>query len=215
MARSTVFQRSDFASAFLLVASGVFIAGCATTRVQAEWRDPQFAGRSLRGAKVLVVCDAKEAAIKRICEDEIAAQVGASGATPVTGPETTGLTVGPPPTNDKTLAAARSAGAKAILGTTIAPDATVVSPGPSVGFGIGGFGGSGSFGTGVGVGVGVPVGAGQVRTAYAADMVLTDVDTVRVIWTSKVTTPASNDVNAQVGDLAKVGVEAARKSGVF
>jgi hypothetical protein len=195
----------------LLASSVLFVAGCATTRVEAQWRDPQFAGRHLRGAKVLVVCDAKETALKRICEDELAAQVAAAGATAVKGPETASLTVGPPPTNDKTLAAARSAGAKAILGTTIAPDATVVSPGPSVGFGFGGFG----SGVGLGVGMGVPVGPAQTSTAYSADMVLTDVDTVRVMWTGKVTTPASQDINKQISDLAKVGVEAAQKTGLF
>ena len=203
MPRSDSFEACDIAPAILLASSALFIAGCATTRVEAEWRDPQFTGGSLRGAKVLVVCDAKEVVVKRICEDEVAAQVAASGATPVTGPETADLAVGPPPANDRTLAAARKAGAKAILGSTIAPDATVVSPGPSVGFGFGGFGGSRGWGSGVGLGVGVPVGPAQVSTAYAADMVLTDVDTVRVVWTSKVTTPASQDINAQLSELAK------------
>ncbi len=211
MPRTNIAQAPLLVATTLVALSSLTIAGCATTRVAAEWRDPQFASRSLRGEKVLVICDAKDTAIKRICEDGIAARVTAAGGVPVKGAETANLTVGPPPANDKSLAAARSAGAKAILGTTIAPDATVVNPGPSFGFGFGGFGG----GVGLGVGVGVPVGASQVSTAYAADMVLTDVDTVRVMWTSKVTTPASQDINNQISDLAKAGVEAAQKSGLF
>jgi hypothetical protein len=46
-------------------------------------------------------------------------------------------------------------------------------------------------------------------------MVLTDVATVRLMWTGKVTTPASQNVSAQIGELARVGVEAARAAGFF
>jgi hypothetical protein len=69
--------------------------------------------------------------------------------------------------------------------------------------------------TGGSVGIGFPIGGGQATTGYAADMVLTDVATVRLMWTSKVTTPASQNVSAQMGELARVGVEAAQKAGFF
>jgi len=201
--------------AALLIGAGVgVIAGCATTQVNVQWSDPQFAGRSLRGERVLVVCDAPDIAIRNICQDQVAAEVRVSGATPVISADA-GLTVGPPPANDKTLAAARAAGAKAILGSTIGPDVTVVSPGSSVGFGLGGFGGSGGTVTGGSVGIGFPIGGGQATTGYTANMVLTDVATVRVMWTSKVTAPGSQNVGAQIGDLARVGVEAARTAGFF
>ena len=203
-------------TAALLIGAGIGVmAGCATTQVNVQWSDPEFAGRSLRGEKVLVVCDAPEVAIRSVCQDQVAAQVRESGATPVISPDA-GLTVGPPPTNDKTLAAARAAGAKAILGSTIGPDVTVVNPGSSIGFGLGGFGGSGGGTvTGGSVGIGFPIGGGQATTGYTANMVLTDVATVRVMWTSKVTAPGSQDVRAQIGDLARVGVEAARTAGFF
>ncbi len=206
-------------AAALLIGSGLgMMAGCATTEVNVQWTDPEFAGRSLRGEKVLVVCDAPDVAIRGVCQDQVAAQVRASGATPVISPDA-GLTVGPPPANDKTLAAARAAGAKAILGSTIGPDVTVVSPGASIGIGVGGYSSSGGYrgstGTGGSVGVGFPVGGGQATTGYAANMVLTDVATVRLMWTGKVTTPASQNVSVQIGELARVGVEAARAAGFF
>jgi len=104
-----------------------------------------------------------------------------------------------------------------VWGAIIAPDVTVVSPGPTVGFGIGGFGISGgwhrSSGVGAGVGVGFPVGAERVNTAYAAEMTLTDVNTGRLMWTSRVTTPASQDVAEQVTELVGVGVKSARQAG--
>ncbi len=206
-------------AAALVIGSGVgMMAGCATTEVNVQWTDPEFAGRSLRGEKVLVVCDAPDVAIRGVCQDQVAAQVRASGATPVISADA-GLTVGPPPANDKTLAAARAAGAKAILGSTIGPDVTVVSPGASVGIGVGGYSSSGGYrgstGTGGSVGVGFPVGGGQATTGYAANMVLTDVATVRLMWTGKITTPATQNIGAQIGELARVGVEAARAAGFF
>lgn len=207
-------QRGGLAAA-LLGSGGCFIAGCATTAVNAEWKDPQFAGRSLRGERVLVVCDANDTVVRRICQDQLAVQVSAAGAMPITGPETADLTAGPPPANDKTLAAAKRAGARAILAATVAPDATVVSGGSGISFGIGGFGGSGGGVSGGGVGIGVPIGGGQVETAYAANLGLTDVATVRLMWTSKVTAPPSRNVNMQMGEIAKVGIGAARSAGFF
>jgi hypothetical protein len=208
-------------AAALLVGSGVgMMAGCATTQVVVQWSDPEFAGRAaLRGEKVLVICDAPEVVIRQVCQDQVAAQLRASGAMPVISPDTE-LTVGPPPANDRTLAAARAAGARAILGSTIGPDVTVVSPGSSIGIGVGGYGGSGGGyrgGSVMGgsVGIGFPVGGGQAMTGYAANMVLTDVATVRMMWTGKVTTPASQSVGAQMEELARVGVEAARAAGFF
>jgi hypothetical protein len=200
----------------VLIGSGVgLIAGCATTRVNVEWTEPEFRGRSLRGEKVLVVCDAPDISMQRVCQDRIAGQLRAAGAVPVISANA-GLTAGPPPTNDATLVAARGAGAKAIFGATIGPDVTVVSGGPAISIGVGGWGGSGG-GTvvGSGVGIGFPIGGGQASTGYAANMVLTDAATVKLMWSSKITSPASQNLNAQMGELARVGVEAAQKAGFF
>lgn len=219
MPYSNIVGPPALATAALCALGGLLVGGCASTNIQAQWTDPQFADHSLRGAKVLVVCNANEIAIKRICEDQLSGQVAASGATPVTGSGSNNPTTGAAPITPELLAAARSAAAKAILTSTIAPDATIINPGPTVGFGIGGFGGSGGWhsggGVGTSVGVSMPVGGGGVTTAYAANMVLTDVASGRMMWTSKVTAPASKDVGAQIGKLAKTGVEAAQKAGLF
>jgi hypothetical protein len=199
----------------VLAAGALFFVGCASTKLDAQWVDPQFKGHSLRGAKVLVVCEAADLAIKRICQDQVAAQVAALDATPVKGPEGADPTPQPQPVAAPYLSAARDAGANAIFSTAVAPDATVVTPGPSIGFGIGGFGGGGGAYQGGSMGVSVPVGAGQVSTGYAANSTLTDVATGRLMWTAKATTPPSKDVNAQVVDLAKAVLGAAHKEGFF
>ena len=201
----------------LLGLCGLLVGGCASTAIQAQWADPQFAGRSLRGATVLVVCNASAVAMQRICQDQIAARMLLSGIRPVMATEADLSTAQGEQLTDTISAAARRAGANAIWAATLAPDVTVVSPGPTIGFGIGGFGTSGgwhrSSGVGGGIGVGLPVGGEQVNTAYAADMTLTDVETGRLMWTSKVTTPASQDITAQVTQLVEAGVKSAQQAG--
>jgi hypothetical protein len=81
---------------------------------------------------------------------------------------------------------------------------------------VGGWGGSGGGSVfGSSVGIGFPIGGGQASTGYGANMVLTDAATVKLMWSSKVTTPASSNLNVQMGELARVGVESAQKAGLF
>ena len=201
--------------------SGVAVAaavlsfiGCASTTLDAQWSDPQFAGTSLRGAKVLVACESSDPTIKRLCQDQFASELTAYGATPVIAPD---LSASGGRSAEQYLPAARDAGAKAVFSAAVAPDAFAVNPGPSVGFGIGGFSGSGGYrsGTGVGVGIAVPVGSSQPTMAYAASSTVTDVASGRAMWTAKASTPASSDVNKQLAELAKAVVAAAQKAGLF
>src|SRR5262245_1360292 len=69
---------------YVLLTFGALVAtGCASTKIPAQWTDPAFANRSLHGAKVLVACDAEDTAIRRICQDEVAARLSAAGVEPV------------------------------------------------------------------------------------------------------------------------------------
>jgi hypothetical protein len=210
-------MKSSISAVAILLAGGALqLAGCASNNIQAQWSDPAFAGHSLHGEKVLVVCDARETAIQRVCQDRMTARLAASGVVPVTSPDTDKLAPDAAQANAAVMATARSSGAKAVWRSTVAPDATVGTPGPTLGFGMGGFGGgSGAGGVGAGVGVGVPVGPDRVETAYGANLVLTDIESGKVMWTSKVTTPASRDLNAQIDNLAQTGVEAAQKAGML
>jgi len=106
-----IFGARGLAAALLIGAGAGMMAGCETTQVAVQWSNPEFAGRALRGEKVLVVCEAPDIALRQVCQQQVAAQLQASGAMPVISPDD-GLTVGPPPANDKTLAAARAAGAR-------------------------------------------------------------------------------------------------------
>jgi hypothetical protein len=140
-----------------------------------------------------------------------------SGIRPVMATEADLITAQGEQITDKIFAAARLAGANAIWVTTIAPDFMVVSPGPTIGFGIGGFGTSGgwhrSSGVGGGIGVGFPVGSEHVNTAYAADMTLTDIETGRLMWSSRIATPAAQNITEHVTQLVEVGVKSAQQAG--
>ena len=57
----------------LLAGSALFfITACATTRMDAQWTNPEYQGRSARGGSVLVACEAQDLTLQRICEDKLA-----------------------------------------------------------------------------------------------------------------------------------------------
>ena len=201
-------------TAGVLAASLLALAGCATSAVNAQWSDPQFAGQPLRGAKVLVACQAVDMTLRRVCADRSAAKLSALGAIPLLAPDGGDAA---PVDSAALLQAARDAGAVAVLNTTVAPEVAVASPGPSFGIGIGGFGGGGyRSGGGVGFGVSAPIGgSGSVATGYGANASLTDVASGRLMWSARATAPPSSDVGQQLTTLATILLDSARQAGFF
>lgn len=183
----------------LIALAAQLLAGCAGPTLDAQWRDPQLAANYLRGARVLVVCEAAEVVLQRVCEDELARGLKARGALPV---------IGPLPAD---AAAARAAGAKAVFNIGVSVASQAVSPGFQIGLGLGGFGSS----VGGGVGVSAPVGGGKVTAGYAANGRLTDAATNRLLWTARAAATPSSDLNAQLADLARAVLDAADKAGLF
>jgi hypothetical protein len=198
------------------MAIALFATACATKHVEAEWSDPQFAGQSLTGAKVYVVCQANDLALRRLCADAAAARLSEFGATPLLAPDAADAGATAPPAAGADLVAARAAGAVAVFRTTLSPDVTVVPPGPSIGISVGGISVGRRSAGGVGVGVDVPLGEpGPPSTGYSANGAFTDVASGRLMWTAKTTTAPSQDVPGQIATLAAHLLEAARKAGLF
>ncbi len=195
----------------LFALAAAALAGCASgPQLDAQWSDPQLGAGYLHGARVLVACDAAEIVVRQLCQDQLASEVVARGATPVfVAP---GFAIATDRALDgQLLPAARDAGAKAVMVMTVAVAVNDVSPGFSIG--IGGFGfGSHSAG---GVGVSAPIGGGKVTSGYAANGRVTDVASGRLVWTAKATAAPSSDVAAQMGDLSKAVLGAADKAGMF
>jgi len=196
----------------LVFALPLMLAACATTRTDSDWHDPAFAGRSIKGQRVLVICEADVETLRRNCEDQIAGQLRTAGATAVVDPQR-----GSSGTDEAQRQATYSRlashnGTSLILQAILLPDSAIANPGPSIGFGIGGFGGSRS-GVGGGVGVSVPVGGGRVDTGYAADARLTEVEGGKLMWAAKVAASPSSKLDVQLGDIARAMVESLRKAG--
>ncbi len=195
------------------IIASAWLAACASSpQLDAAWTDAQLGPNSglLHGARVLVTCDAYDLVVRQLCQDQIAGEVVARGATPVFAPPDVAV-MSDRAVDAQLLPAARGAGAKALLVVTVAAAVADVSPGFSIGIGGVGFGRSSA----VGVGVTAPVGGGHVTTGYSASARITDASSGRLVWTAKATAPPSSDVNTQLGELARAVLGAADKSGLF
>jgi len=205
-------------AAAVVVLGALLSTGCTTTRTQAQWTDPAFANHPLQGAKVLVVCGAQETVVRRICQDEVASQIRAIGADPLTAADADRVITGAGEIDAETaLAVARGMDAKGLFATTVSRESrdVVVGPSTTVGIGVGTGGWGGGTRVATGVGVSLPVGDSRPVDGYGANMVLTDVAAGRLMWTIKVTAPPLRDLGAQIRELAKSGVEAAHGAGLF
>ncbi len=199
---------------FFPVIAAALLAACATgPQLAAQWIDPQLGPQSafLRDGRVLVACDVADLTVRQLCQDRLAAGVTARGATPVfLGADMQIAT--DRPIDGQLLAAARSAGARAMMVLTLTPAVTQVSQGFQIGIGGFGYGGGGG---GVGVGVSAPVGGGRVTMGYAANGRVTDAGTGRLVWSASASTSPSSDLGLQLDALSKTVLDAAQKSGLF
>jgi hypothetical protein len=194
----------------------LLLAGCATTQMDAQWSNPEYSGRSLRGQPVLVACEAPEVTLQRICEDQVAAQVSARGANPTKNSTLSAAGSPPAGATDPYAVTAKRIGAQAIVRTTLAAGPPVVSDsGPVIGFGLGGgsFGG-GSYRSG-GAGVTLPVGGAKTTQALSAETVLINPANGVTMWSGRASSPTNLDAGGQVTELARVIVEAVQKSGLL
>lgn len=195
------------------VAVAALTACSSAPQREAQWVDPALGTQSqlLRGAKVLVACDAYDLALRRLCEDRVSRDLRSRGATPVALPSTAVLL------NDRELDAqllpsAVAAGAKAVFVMQMTPATRSGGSGASLGLGGFSFGGGG----GVGVGLGFPLGGGGAgSTGFAANGRVTDVGAQRLVWTATFVAPPSVDLDAQFGGLSTAVMDAAQSAGLF
>jgi hypothetical protein len=184
------------------------LAACATTKMDAQWSNPEFKGVSLKDQTVMVACQARDFTTQAVCEDQIATQMAARGAKPL---KFSLMSQGAPPANDALEAAAKRANARAVYRSSLTTFMPAVSPGPTIGIGVGG----GGYRGGAAGGISVPVGGGTVTEAYAADTAIVDAATGKLVWTGRATTPTGSDTTAQLADLARVTLEALTAAGLL
>jgi len=184
------------------------LAACASTKMDAQWANPDFRGVKLSGKTVMVACQARDFTVQAVCEDQIARQLAAKGAKPL---QFIAGSPGVQPVNEAVDAAAKRAGAPLVFRTTLSTSVPTVSPGPSIGIGIGG---GGSSGGGFG-GISLPIGGGTVQEALAADAAIVDVASGKLMWSGRATGPSGSDSTAQLSELTRVIFESLQSTGVL
>jgi hypothetical protein len=196
-----------------LACAGALLGGCATTQMEAQWRDPQLTPQVLQGKTVLVLCRAPDMTLERICEDRMAAQAQAAGvkvaraAVPAAGPDAA----------EAVRQAARTAGADVVLATTLEPAAAeyIGTSGGSVGVGVGGSSGSwGGSRSGAGIGISLPIG-GASGPGLGASSSVTDAASGKLLWSGRARSPRTSSEADQVSELSRVTVEALKAAGLF
>jgi len=201
----------------LFVSTAVALAACATTRMDAQWTNPDYQGRNVRGASVLVACEAPDLTLQRICEDQLAAAVSSRGAKPTLNSQLTPAGSAPPAGNDPYLAAAKRVGARAIVRMTVSSGQPVaVESGPSIGIGVGG--GSGGYrggGFGGGIGIGFPIGGARVSQAFGAETALIDPANGATMWSGRASSTTAQNVTGQISELAQTTIEALQGTGLL
>jgi hypothetical protein len=196
-----------------LVAACTLVACSSTPRSGAQWIDPELGAQShyLRGATILVACDAYDLALLRLCQDALSREVAVRGAQPVTVPEGTVFAT------DRELdgqltPVARRLGAKAVLALSLTPEAASSGTGASLGIGGFSFGGGG----GGGVGLSLPIGgAGPSATGFTGSGRITDTQGGKLVWAASFAAPPSSDLHAQLNALSRATVNAAQQAGLF
>lgn len=195
-----------------IVALSALAACSSAPQREAQWIDPALGAQSrfLKGEKILIACDAYDAAVRQICQDQMYREVLAKGATPVIVPAGTMLL------NDRELdgqlvAGAQAMGAKAVFTMTLTPATT--SAGSGLSLGIGGF--SVGSGGGLGVGLSAPIGGGSVSTGFAANGRVTDVRSHRLVWTATLVAAPSANLDAQFATLSRSMLALAQDAGLF
>ncbi len=204
--------------ALALLAGVTILAGCVTTRMTSQWRDPGYnAGLRLAG-RLLVICQARDETLRRICEDQWAAQLGTYGISTVRSYSLPGFPPGEAQNPDEIQNAAQASGAIAVVRMQLAAsDLTVVNSGPQVGVGVGGGSGgyrSSGFSFG-GIGISFPIGGATATQGMSSSTTLVDLARNTAVWSGNASTDASADVSEQISALTKATAEALKKAGMI
>lgn len=198
-----------------MVGSVVLLAACATTQMEAQWRDPQLGAKAMQGKTVLVVCRGLDLTLERICEDRLAADAQAIGVKVVRAELAREAAADASANPDLLLKAARAVRADAVLATTLERSNAVVAPsGGSVGIGVGGSSGGYGSRSGAGIGISLPIG-GAGGPALGASTSLTDAASGKLLWSGRTRSPGAPSESEQVTELSRVTVEALKATGLF
>lgn len=196
-------------AALLVVLAAAALTGCATTtRLDGQWSNPQFESTRITG-KVLVVGLTRDETVRRLYEDDMAAQLAARGLSVVRSYE---VIPGPLSANSgaQVLAEARHIGAADILSSALVSRQRVqrvyVEPTPAWW----GWGYDGWYGHYWPYAM-TPT---EVRDydRYVVGTSLTDVKSGKIFWTARTVTESPDTIVREIKGFVKVIVDAMAKA---
>jgi hypothetical protein len=191
---------------------GALLAGltaCATTRLDAQWRNPQFADTMISGP-VLVVGVTSDSALRHVYEDAMVSQLEARSIKAIPSYQVVSQTLHRD-SSGKLLEAARRAGAATVLSSTLIDHNVarriVVEPMPAWAWGYPGW--YDWYWPSVYPGA-------QLRTysRYVASTSLTDVASGKVIWLARASTQRDVSSDRELRALASTIVAALDRDGL-
>ena len=207
--------KKAIAEAALIVVATVMMS-CATTRLDSQWMNPDFSGTKLKG-KVFIVGISSDDLVRRLYEDEMAAQLQARSLTTVRSYD---VIAAPLDKNghDALLRAAREGGANMVLSSAVIAreqiQSVVSEPMPSFGY-ENGFGGWYSYNWPLyGYAPAVRTEISQ-HSRYTISTSLTDTVTGKIVWSARTQTEDVESLNRGVKTFVKVIVDTMIKSAVL
>lgn len=192
--------------------AGVVIAAalvaCATTRLEAQWSNPHFAATRITG-KVLLVGVTRDDTVRRLYEDEMAAQLTARGVAAVRSYEVLAAALGSA-SSDLLTQAARRACPGAILSSAVVGrehvQRVITEPMPTWAWGYAGW--YGHYWS-------LAMTRTEVQTyeRFVVGTSLTDVASGKIVWTARTATDSTDAVEREIKAFARVIADALAKAG--
>lgn len=194
--------------AAILVVLCLTFAGCASTSLVNQWKSPEHTGPALR--KVLVVGVTTQPSVRRVFEDEFAAQLRAAGVEAI---PSYGVITQDGQAEEAVLEkAVQDLGADGVLVTRLVKQEqkTEVSPGmyrPAVGMGFYGWYSS------------AWMGYYEPPTVYQYDVVTAETSLYsppqsKLVWSGTTETFSPKDVKKETAGFARVIIDALKKQGI-
>jgi hypothetical protein len=177
----------------------LMMSGCAATSVDSQWSNPDFAGRKLTG-KVLIIGVSRDDTVRRLYEDEMAAQLATHAVATTRSHEIVTGTLMLDSTG-ALMKAAKSVGATAILSSVVVDrqhvERVVAEPLPMYGY---------DFGRWYGFYWPYAYSRNEVRSfeRYTITTSVTDVATGKIIWSARTETESSDQVDREIKPFVTV-----------
>lgn len=197
-----------------VVSAGLLIAGCASTGVDVQWKDPQAPMGAMKGKSVLVLCRGLDLTLERICEDQLATDVQALGVRVVRAEGVRDLPADPASASEPLLKAARAVQADAVIAAVLERAPGPPTGGGTVGIGVGGASGGWGSRTGGAIGITLPIG-GAAGPGLSASTRLLEAPAGKLLWSARTRSVDGRSEGEQVAELTRVIAGALQATGLF